>query len=324
MSNTDRTDPLAAPERLQLRLMSTSYAARDIHLLTLEAPSGEVLPQAEPGAHIGLLLPNGLERQYSLVHSGPSPQRYVVAVKRDPASRGGSIYVHDQLRVGQIVEVVAPRNNFPLLEDAADTVLIAGGIGITPVWCMAQKLESLGRPWTLHYAVRSRADAAFLSDLADHPNVRLHFDDQAGGPLPLHAIVDAAGHDAHLYCCGPSPMIAAFEAASASRPRSNVHVEYFSAKGEAATEGGYVVVLSRSGQEVPVGEGQTILQAVRDVGVDVPFSCEEGVCGACETRVISGVPDHRDAVLSDSERAAGKTMMICCSGSKGERLVLDL
>ncbi|MBL8549255.1 MAG: oxidoreductase [Hyphomonadaceae bacterium] len=293
--------------------------------VTLRPVGGGLLPPGEPGAHIGLHLPNGVMRQYSLL-AAPTPAReYAVGVKRDPASRGGSAYICEQLRVGDELEVEAPRNNFPLAESAANTVFIAGGIGITPIWSMIQRLNALGRAWTLHYAARTREEAPFRAQLGAHPGVRFHFDAEQGGALlPVAEIVRAAPADAHLYCCGPAPMLAAFEAATAGRDPDHVHVEYFTQKHEAATEGGFLVELARTGKEVRVLPGQTILQAVRDLGVDVGFSCEEGICGACETRVLDGLPDHRDAILSEKERAANKSMFICCSGAKSPRLTLDL
>jgi vanillate O-demethylase ferredoxin subunit len=190
---------------------------------------------------------------------------------------------------------------------------------------MIQRLTALGRPWTLHYAARAREEAPFRAQLGSHPGVRFHFDtEHAGALMPVADIVRAAAPEAHLYCCGPAPMLAAFEAAAAGRDPDRVHVEYFTQKHEVATEGGFVVELARTGKEVRVAPGQTILQAVRDVGIDVGSSCEEGICGACETRVLSGLPDHRDAILSEKERAANKSIFICCSGSKSARLKLDL
>jgi ferredoxin-NADP reductase len=233
--------------------------------------------------------------------------------------------MHDQLRVGSKVSVVPPRNNFPLVENAEETVLIAGGIGITPIYCMVERLIALGRPWELHYSCRSRMDTAFLEELSHLSQVRFHFDDEEGGKfLQVVTIIGALSKNAHLYCCGPAPMLAAFEAATASWPPAQIHVEYFTPKFAAAQEGGFVVELARSKRELVIPPGKSILQCVREAGIQVPHSCEEGVCGACETRVISGNPDHRDTILTESERQESATMMICCSGSKSPRLVLDI
>jgi ferredoxin-NADP reductase len=310
---------------MDLILTAIVLAARDTHLFTFQEPGGGALPAADPGAHIGLLLPGGLERQYSLVDPGISPRAYVIGVKRDPASRGGSRYMHDELRVGTVVRVLPPRNNFRLVEDAGHVTLVAGGIGITPVYSMLQRLRALGRSWTLHYCCRSRADAAFLAELENLPEVVLFFDDENPGRLPpIDRVVAEAPMGAHLYCCGPAPMLAAFETAAAVCPRDHVHVEYFAQKYEAATAGGFVVELQRSGLQFSIPPGSTILHVLRGAGVEVPSSCEEGVCGACETKVLSGQPDHRDAILSDQERIESATMMICCSGCKSDRLVLDI
>ena len=316
----------ARPGTIELMLSGISFAARDTNLYRFERPDGGRLPGATPGAHINLLLPNGIERQYSLVNYGSDLDAYVVGVKLDAASRGGSLFMHNSLRVGATVPVEPPRNNFPLVEDAVHVVLFAGGIGITPIYCMVRRLKELGRPFDLYYSARSRADAAFLKELEPMPNVHLHFDEEKGGVMPIPSIVPALPKTAHLYCCGPTPMLAAFEAAAAANgfPGAQVHVEYFTPKFTIAAEGGFVVELQRSKKELTVPEGKTILQIVREAGVDVPFSCEEGICGACETRVISGTPDHRDSILTESERKANATMMICCSGSKSPRLVLDL
>jgi ferredoxin-NADP reductase len=204
-------------------------------------------------------------------------------------------------------------------------VLIAGGIGVTPIWCMAQRLEEIGAAFELHYAVRTRADAAFMDELEEMaPKARLHVDVEAEGVLDVPAILKAAPKGAHLYCCGPTPMMEAFEAAAADWPEEQRHVEYFSAPQLKPIEGGFVVVLGKSGREFVVPPGSTILETLRQAGLNVPASCEQGVCGTCETRILEGTPDHRDLLLTPAEKASGKTMMICCSGSLSERLVLDL
>ncbi len=310
---------------IEVLLTCVRMAARDTNLYTFQRPDKAPLPAAEPGAHIGVILPNGIERQYSLVSAGPQLKEYTVGVKRDLNSRGGSIFMHDQLRVGSRLPIVPPRNNFPLKEDAELVVLLAGGIGITPIYCMVNRLIERGRKWELFYSSRTRQDAAFLDELAQHSATHLHFDDEEGGRfLNVAGIIDSLPRDAHLYCCGPAPMLAAFEAATAHWPAEQIHVEYFTPKFAAAQEGGYIVELARSKRELVIPAGKSILQVVREAGIEVPHSCEEGVCGACETRVISGIPDHRDTILTESERKENATMMICCSGSKTPRLVLDI
>lgn len=315
---------------IQMRVKRISYEAENINSYELVAPGGGDLAPFSAGSHIDVHLPNGMIRSYSLVNDQSERNRYVVAVNKDAASRGGSRLLHDTLRVGDIVTVSHPRNNFALEENAAHSVLIAGGIGITPLLSMIRRLETLGRSWELFYAVRARGAAAFLDALNTlrpdvSSNLHLHLDEEkAGQLLDLPAIVNAAPANAHLYCCGPVPMLEAFEAAAAGRPRAQVHVEYFKAKEAAAIGGGFEVRLARSNRTIAVEPGKTILDALLDAGIAASFSCTEGICGTCETRVLEGIPDHRDLVLSKEEQEANRTMMICCSGSKSPTLVLDI
>ena len=315
---------------MQLDIRARHLIAEDILSLELAAPDGAELPAFTAGAHIDLHLPNGLNRSYSLVNDPIERHRYVISVNREADGRGGSAFVHTRLQPGDTLEVTGPRNNFALVEDASEVLLIAGGIGITPLYCMIQRLERIGQPWQLFYAARSRNKAAYLSELlaletSNPGRVHLHFNDEhAGLPPHMAATVATASPDAHLYCCGPAPMLAAFLKATADRPQSFVHVEYFSAAHEAATQGGYTVELARSRRSFHIPEGKTILNVLLDAGVSVDYSCEEGTCGTCETPVLEGEPDHRDSWLTPAERASGKTMMICCSGSRGGKLVLDL
>jgi tetrachlorobenzoquinone reductase len=308
---------------IRMRLMGIRHAAEGIHEFEFRPSDGTALPVFEAGAHVDVHLPNGLLRQYSLINAAGESHRYVIAVKRDPASRGGSACMHEQLRVGASLLVAPPRNNFPVREDAPHSVFFAGGIGITPIVSMVGRLRKLGRPWELHYSVRRRNEAAFLSEIGD--GLRLHVDEEAGGRLlDIAALVAAAPKQAHLYCCGPAPMLQAYEAATAGRPADHVHLERFSAAAPVVDGDAFVVELARSGRQVTVAPGESILDALRDAGLDVQSSCEQGVCGTCETRVLAGVPDHRDMFLSNSEKAANDRMLICCSGSKDARLVLDL
>ncbi|MFM0202474.1 PDR/VanB family oxidoreductase [Paraburkholderia fungorum] len=319
-----RTADAGAPATIEMRLTSIRYAADDINLYEMRRPDNAALPAAGPGAHIDVHLPNGIMRQYSLVTADGDPRAYVIGIKRDRASRGGSIFIHDRLRVGQKLTVGGPRNNFPLLESVEHTVLVAGGIGITPIWAMAQRLLKLGRSFELHYACRERREAAFLEQLVAMPQAHLHVDSESGGqPLDIAAIVARAPQHSHYYCCGPLPMLSAYEAATASLDAAQVHAEYFMPKAAAACEGGYVVELHRTGQTFAIPEGKTILQVLREGGVAAPYSCEEGICGACQVKVVAGTPDHRDSVLSEREKQAGDTMLICCSGAKSGRLVID-
>lgn len=312
---------------LNLMLTKIERVAAGTNLFTFSDPTVATLPPAEAGAHIGIRLPGDIERQYSIVHPAAAPSHYTVGIKHDEASRGGSRYLHEDARVGSTFVIDPPRNNFPLYRDAPHSVLIAGGIGITPIYAMIEELRATGGSWEMVHACRSRADAAFYDPLHGADNVRYHFDEEAGGRhLDIAGIITGARPDAHFYCCGPAPMLAAFEAAASAAGIAplQVHVEYFTQKYEVARKGGFIVELARSGVEIVVEPGQSILQAVQSIGIEVPYSCEEGICGSCETAVVSGEPDHRDAILTDAERAENKTMMICCSGCKGARLVLDL
>jgi len=318
----------AGEGRIDAVLTQIRLAARGINLYTFERTDGGQLPAAEPGAHIGLHLPNGLNRQYSLVVSDASPTSYTVGVKKDEASRGASRWIHEHLRVGAVVPLDLPRNNFALDEaTGGKSILIAGGIGITPLYCMMHRLAALGQEHELHYSSRTRDQAAFLRELSVNPAAYLYFSDEmAGERMPIDRIIAQAPAGTHFYCCGPSSMLEAFEAACAVAgcPAETIHVEYFTPRYETATEGGFDVELKRSGLKLAVPAGKSILQVLLDAGIDVPHSCDMGICGTCETRVLEGTPDHRDSLLSDTERAESKTMMICCSGAKSAKLVLDL
>lgn len=310
---------------LSLRIISATWEAPNIISYELRPPEGGELPAFTAGAHIDITLPNGLVRSYSLLNPQSERHRYVIAVQKDRASRGGSKWVHENFRAGDLVTVNGPRNNFPLDEAAEKSVLIAGGIGITPILSMVERLGAIGRDWELVYCSRKRGGTAFLERLQGKPQVRFNFDEEPGGRmLDIAAVVKAAPPQAHLYCCGPLPMLEAFEQATKDLPRERVHVEYFTAKAPPAVEGGFTIVLAKSGLTLSVAPGKTILDTLRDNGFDTPFSCTEGVCGTCETRVLEGVPDHRDLILTEAERASNKTILICCSGSKSDKLVLDL
>jgi ferredoxin-NADP reductase len=314
----------------QVRVKRISFEAERINSYELISPDGGDLPPFTAGSHIDLHLPNGVIRSYSLVNDQKERHRYVIAVSNDAASRGGSKLIHETVRAGDIITICHPRNNFALHEDAGHSVLIAGGIGITPLVSMIRRLEALSRSWELFYAARTRLTAAFLDELKAlrpdvYPNLHLTFDQEPDARMiDLSSIVRAAPPDAHLYCCGPVPMLEAFEAATADRPSGRMHVEYFKAREKPAAEGSFEVKLVRSNQTIAVQAGQTILDALLAAGVSANYACTEGVCGTCETKVLEGMPDHRDLFLSKEEQEANKTIMICCSGSKSPTLVLDI
>lgn len=314
--------------RFKLRVQAIRYEADGVLSVELCPTDGGSLPDVQAGAHIDLHLDEGLVRSYSLVTPRCTPTRYVVAVLLDRASRGGSIFVHRDLRVGSTLEVGAPRNHFVLDESAQETVLIAGGIGVTPIFSMFARMLALGKPVTLLYCGRSRKQMALQDDLAalGQP-IEWHIDEEAGGPPDLKAFLSRFPAEADFYCCGPTPMLNGFEATCESLGYTKVHVERFSpvvATKSDAPSGAYEVVLKRSGQTFRIEPGQTMFDVFTANKVKVEFSCKEGICGACETKVLEGIPEHRDSVLSKTERASNKSMMVCVSACKGERLVLDL
>lgn len=319
------------PTMTRLRVKSMTWQTPHVDSIVLESLDGRPLPEARPGAHVDLRLGAALSRSYSIVGNAGAGCRYEIAVAKDPNSRGGSRYVHEVLRVGDQLDVSAPRNLFELVADAPCSVLIAGGIGITPLWAMVQELERLARPWTLHYAARSRTHAAYLADIEAlaRGSVRgrlvMHFDDEAGGvPLDIAAAVASAPPDAHLYCCGPAPMLAAYELATASRPADHVHLERFAPAAAPSPGQSFELVLARSGHRLTVPADKSILDVLLDHGIDAPYGCMQGVCGMCEVRVLEGQPEHRDQMLSEEAKASNACMLVCCSRSRTPALTLDL
>jgi len=316
------------PAPIDLRLRQIRLEAEGIASYEFVSANDCALPAFTAGAHIDLHLPHGMVRSYSLVNAPSDGGRYVVAVQRDAEGQGGSAWMHATPRVGDRLRATPPSNDFALVEDAAHSVFIAGGIGITPIMSMLRRLRELGRPWRLHYASRSPRETAYADALramaGDGREVDFCFGSSRTDRLDIAAIVREAPKGTHLYCCGPARMIDAFLAACGSRPAATVHFERFAAASEAATEGGYDVVLERSGQRLAVAPGKTILDTLLDHAVDVPYACTAGVCGTCRTKVIAGEPDHRDDFLSAEEKQANDSIMICCSGARSKTLVLDL
>ena len=313
---------------LTLRVEAIHPVAETIRAVELVAADGSPLPDFTAGAHINLKLPGELSRSYSLTNGPQTRDRYCIAVNRDVASRGGSAYIVDKLRVGDVLPADPPHNTFALVQDAELSAFFAGGIGVTPILAMIRQLEALGRAWKLFYAARNRASAAFLAEFqaleASSPGrVHLHFDDEAGRVMPLLKLASGVPKVAHVYCCGPTRMIETFKASAGWRPEDNVHIEHFVGT-SARPATAFDVELKRRGVQFHVPAGETIMQVLMDNGIPVAHSCREGVCGTCETRVLEGIPDHMDNVLSARERASNEVMMICCSGARSERLVLDL
>jgi ferredoxin-NADP reductase len=303
-------------------------AAEGVVALTLESPNGGQLPGWTPGAHIDLLLRDGLARQYSLCSSPGDSGSWRIGVLRDPASRGGSQFVHDELEVGSTVRVRGPRNHFPLVS-APRYQFIAGGIGITPILPMIEEVAASGADWNLVYGGRQRGSMAFTDELAAHDSRVTISPQDEEGILDLDAILGSPREDTLVYCCGPEPLLNAVEGACADWPAGSLHIERFAAK--AVTEEDlagaletFEVVCQRSGVTLEVPADKSIMEVVEEAGIDVLASCCEGVCGTCETAVVEGTPDHRDSLLTDAEREAGEFMMICVSRSRSETLVLDL
>lgn len=309
------------PHGSELVVADVRPAADGVRSLTLRRPGGGPLPVWEPGAHLDVLLAPGLERQYSLCGDPADRETWRVAVLREDAGRGGSAYVHERLGPGDVVRVRGPRNHFRL-EPAAGYRFIAGGIGITPLLPMLAAAERAGADWSLLYGGRRRGTMAFRAELARYGDrVTLAPEDETG-PLDLAAVLDGVPDGTLVYCCGPGPLLDAVEARC---PPAVLRTERFRpAERPAVAADAFEVVLARSGRSVTVPPGVSVLDAVRAAGAEVLYSCAEGTCGTCETDVVEGVPDHRDSVLTEEERAAGETMLICVSRCRGKRLVLDL
>ncbi|WP_181779125.1 PDR/VanB family oxidoreductase [Pseudonocardia pini] len=318
----DRTSAAADDRTHTLVVTGRRDLCADVVELRLGRPDGDALPPWTPGAHVDLVLPGDEVRQYSLNGDPVDSTAWRIAVLREPAGRGGSAWIHDHLAAGAEIQVRGPRNHFPLLP-APRVEFVAGGIGITPILAMVAAAEAAGTDWHLHYGGRSRSTMAYLDELARYGDrVTLHPQDEVG-LLDLPALLPAA--ESPVYCCGPLGLIEAVEAHSAAQRGRAVHVERFAASGEAPEQAGAFEVECRStGVTVRVPEGTSILDALRAAGLRLLSSCGEGICGTCETPVLDGRVDHRDELLTDEERAAHDTMMICVSRARGARLVLDL
>lgn len=304
---------------------SVTDLAREVRGLVLVRAGGGELPAWEPGAHVDLVLPSGLVRQYSLCGDPSDRSRYEIAVLREARSRGGSHEVHDVLTVGSQVRMHGPRNRFPLVP-AENYLFLAGGIGITPLLPMVAEAQRRGAGWRLVYGGRSRSSMAFLDRLASWAPVDVRPQEDFG-LLDLAGLI-VAGERGAVYCCGPAPLLDAVTARCAEVGRSDdLHLERFgpTSGGTSDAEGGdaFEVQVGDGGPVFTVGPDASILHTLLDGGVDVLFSCEEGTCGSCETTVSAGEPDHRDSLLTTEERAAG-AILICVSRSRTPRLVLDL
>ncbi|MQY26054.1 PDR/VanB family oxidoreductase [Nocardia aurantia] len=319
-------DGSGGPVEHRMRVVAKTTVARDVVAVRLAEPDGGPVPAWSPGAHLDLVLDEGLVRQYSLCGDPADDRHLTVAVLREAAGRGGSIRVHDKLEEGDLVEVRGPRNNFALA-GALGYLFVAGGIGITPLLPMIGAVAAAGAPWRLLYGGRTRASMAFAGELAaTHPRqVAIHPQD-SHGLLDIEAALAAAAPGTAVYCCGPEPLLRAVEDAVRDHEGLTLHVERFAPKvvPVTAADGEFEVELARSGAVVTVPATASILDALEAAGVRTDYSCREGTCGTCEVAVLAGTPDHRDSVLTAEEQAAGDVMMPCVSRCLGIRLVLDL
>lgn len=315
---------------MTVRVVERTMTACDVVSLRLVPVEG-ALSHAEPGAHIDVEAAPGLIRQYSLVNPRGPASEYTIGVKLETNSRGGSKAVHERMHVGALLRVSRPRNNFPLRDGPGHSVLIAGGIGVTPLLSMARSLHAERRSFVLHYFARSSQHAAFvdlLRDLGNACELRLGLDGAETAAAVASLLGKRSAGD-RVYSCGPAPMLELVRKAAAELgwPQDRVHFEYFAAPADAVAkdpDSSFDVVLAKRGMTVHVPAGVSIVAALRQNGVEIETSCEQGICSTCLTGVLGGIPDHRDYCLDASEKAAGKQMLLCVSRSKSATLVLDL
>lgn len=322
---------MSMPQLLTVRVARIVHEAEDIASFELVPPQGDALPGFDAGAHIDVHIQPGLVRQYSLYNRPGETHRYRIAVLRDPASRGGSVAMHERVAEGDLIQIGAPRNLFPMAPGRRH-LLLAGGIGITPLLAMAETLATRGADFELHYCARSAARTAFrpyLQACAYADRVQFHLDDGAPSQkLDLATLAGSPETDTHIHVCGPNGFIdhvlATFRAHA--WPETQLHVERFAAAPAAADaiDGAFEVELARSGRRLHIPAGTSVAQVLHAHGVDLPVSCEQGVCGTCLTRVLDGIPDHRDLYLTPDEQAANNQFTPCCSRALSARLVLDL
>jgi vanillate O-demethylase ferredoxin subunit len=317
-------------EQLEVRVETVKLETEDIRVYELVHPEGSELPAFTAGAHIDVHLPNGFVRQYSLCNDPRETHRYLLGVLRESNGRGGSSAMHDGVRAGGRVTVTVPRNNFPLVEDARRSLLIAGGIGVTPMLAMLHELEARGADYRLHYCTRSPRMTAFMAQLRTPRFMsRVSFHHDGGDPskgLDVEGLLADVEDGTHVYCCGPAGLMEAVKTASTHWPSGSIHFEYFSTDAEIDGQANtaFEVELAGSGAVYLVPPDKTILDVLLENGHDVESSCEEGLCGTCIVDVLDGIPDHRDLVLDDEEHESNRSMTVCCSRAKSGRLKLDL
>jgi len=315
---------------IPVRIARKQREAQDISSFELVDPDGRPLPAFSAGAHIDVHVRPGVIRQYSLCSRVEERQRYLIAVLRDAHGRGGSRAMHDELHPGDLIQIGEPRNHFELVS-AERSLLLAGGIGITPILCMSEHLARSGADFEMHYCTRSPERTAFRERIIDAPFAhRVHFHFDSGPPeqrLDIAALLARPAARTHLYICGPAPFIDLVRETARARgwAQANVHFELFSAAPIlVGSNQAFEVQIARTGQVYTVPPDRTVLEVLRAQGMSVPSSCEQGICGACLTGVLSGVPDHRDHFLTDAEHAQNTQFTPCCSRARTARLVLDL
>ena len=316
---------------MEILVTSKKIIANDICLFELASLESDTLPPFSAGAHIDVKMPNGITRQYSLCNHPHESHRYQIAVLKDPASRGGSLAMHQQINEGDHLQISEPRNHFPLVHDAKRSLLFAGGIGITPILCMAERLAHTGADFELHYCTRSPEKTAFIeriqaSEFADH--VHFHFDDGKGSQkLETAKILASPEPDTHVYVCGPGGFMEhVLETAQAQHwSAEQLHREYFSAGPiSSVDDDSFDIKISSTGQVINIPSDKTVIEVLEAFDIEIPFSCESGVCGTCLTRVIEGIPDHKDVFLTEEEQAKNDQFTPCCSRAKSAQLVLDI
>lgn len=314
---------------LKVVVRKREIQGRDVVVLDLGRADGSALPAFQAGAHVDIHIAPGLVRQYSLCGDPANGAVYRLGILKDPASRGGSQGVHDILLEGREVQISTPRNLFTLAPGDGRSILLGGGIGITPMIAMAHTLYRQGADFELHYCARSRSHSAFLGELANAPfagRVHTHFDDEAAQQrLDLAHVLGQGDADVHLYTCGPAGFMDWVMAGARAQGYSedHIHKEYFQVQVDTRGEG-FEVVAARSNKSVQVAAGQSILDALAQVGIKIEISCEQGVCGTCLCEVLEGEPDHRDVYLTDDEKAANDQILVCCSRARSKKLVLDI
>ena len=322
---------MTAPGAITVTVARKQSEAEDICAFELVRQDSGPLPAFSAGSHVDVHLPGGITRQYSLCNDPAESHRYLIGVLRDPTSRGGSEAMHTLVNEGDTLTISAPKNHFPLAHDARRSLLLAGGIGGTPILCMAERLSEAGAEFEMHYCTRSPSRTAFRQRIQASrfaSLVQFHFDDGAAEQkLDLPALLGTPVAGTHLYVCGPKGFMDAVLCTARAKgwPEAQLHYEFFSAEpAKLETDDSFEVMLASSGKVVKVAKDQTVVQALGAAGVEVQTSCEQGVCGTCLTRVISGEPDHRDMYLTPEEQAANEQFLPCCSRARSAMLVLDL